>query len=90
MQKRDLARRLSWRKGLLAFAGDPLEDVVREISRYPTEAIEISDPEARASKIGGQFRVGETDAMLESLETNFGLLITRLYRNRVLLCAVKN
>jgi transmembrane sensor len=90
IQEQDLARRLSWREGLLVFAGDPLEDVVREISRYTTVDIEISDPEVRAIKIGGQFRVGETDAMLEALETNFGLLVTRLDENRVVLSSAKN
>jgi transmembrane sensor len=90
IQEQDLARRLSWREGLLVFAGDPLEDVVREINRYTTVAIEISDPEVKAIKIGGQFRVGETDAMLESFETNFGLLVTRLDENRIVLSAAKN
>lgn len=90
IQEQDLAKRLSWREGLLVFAGDPLEDVVREISRYTTLSIEIDDPEVRAIKIGGQFPVGETDAMLESLEANFGLLVTRLDDNRVLLSSAKN
>ena len=90
IQEQDLARRLSWREGLLVFAGDPLEDVVREISRYTTIAIEINDPEVKAIKIGGQFRVGETDAMLEAFETNFGLLVTRLDENRIVLSAAKN
>lgn len=90
VQEQDLAKRLSWREGLLVFAGDPLEDVVREINRYTTMSIEIDDPEVRAIKIGGQFPVGETEAMLQSLETNFGLLVTRLDDNRILLSSAKN
>jgi Fe2+-dicitrate sensor, membrane component len=80
-------RRLAWRDGLLIFDGDPLENVVHEISRYTTVAIEITDPEVGATKIGGQFPVGETELMLQILESNFGFTITRLGKDRVLISA---
>lgn len=83
----DMDRRLSWREGLLVFDGDLLEDVVREVSRYTTVAIEITDPEVRATRIGGQFPVGETDAMFDVLENSFGFTITRLSEDRVLISA---
>lgn len=86
----ELERRLSWRDGFLTFSGDPLEDVVREISRYTTVAIAISDPELRTIKIGGRFPVGETDAMFVALETNFGIEVTRMSHDRVLLSMRKN
>ncbi len=78
LDKNRLQRQLSWRNGLLIFAGDPLQEVVDEISRYTTLRIEITDPEIKAIKIGGQFRVGDTDGMFDSLETNFGLRVIRL------------
>ncbi len=81
----ELERRLSWRDGFLTFTGDPLEDVVREISRYTTVSIEVADPELRAIKIGGRFPVGETEAMFVALETNFGIEVTRMSHDRVLL-----
>jgi transmembrane sensor len=74
----ELARRLSWRKGILIFSGEPLEQVVKEISRYTTTTIEIKDPAVRAISIGGQFRVGDTEALLDALESNFDLRVTRL------------
>ena len=74
----ELSRRLSWRHGLLIFTGDPLEDVIDEISRYSPVTIEIIDPTLKAIRIGGQFRVGDVEAMLASLETNFHLRIIRL------------
>jgi transmembrane sensor len=86
----DIARKLSWREGLLIFKGDPLEDVVREISRYTTITIEIADAQVGAIRIGGQFPVGETDAMLEVFENNFGLTVTRLSADRVLISAATN
>jgi len=84
----EMNKRLSWQQGLLIFNGDPLEQVVEEISRYTTVSIEITDPAVRAIKIGGQFPVGETDAMLEALEVNFGLRVTRLGDDHVLLAAI--
>jgi len=85
----EMTKRLSWRQGLLTFAGDPLEQVVDEISRYTTVSIEITDPAVRAIKIGGQFPVGETDAMLDVLEVNFGLRVTRLGQDHILLSAAE-
>ena len=84
----DIQRRLSWREGLLTFSGEPLEVVVDEISRYTTVKIEIADPDVRSIRIGGRFPVGETTAMLRSLEENFGLRVTRIDQDHVLLSSV--
>jgi transmembrane sensor len=83
----EMANRLSWREGMLSFAGDPLVVVVREISRYTTVSIEITDPAVRATRIGGRFPIGETEAMFDALEANFGLQVTHLGNDRVLLSA---
>ncbi len=83
----EIARRLSWRDGVLMFVGDPLETVVDEISRYTTTSIEIQDPEVRALRIGGRFPIGETEAMLDALGSNFGLHVTYISHDRVLLSA---
>jgi transmembrane sensor len=84
VEAQEMAKRLSWREGVLTFAGDPLEVVVAEISRYTTVSIEITDPVVRATRIGGRFPIGETDAMFDALEANFGLRVTRLSHDRVL------
>ncbi len=83
----ELARRLSWRHGLLSYSGETLKEVVADISRYTTVSIEIMDPKVEAIKIGGQFKVGETDAMFDVLEENFGLRVKHLGYNRVQLFA---
>lgn len=83
-----MATRLSWRDGMLTFTGDPLEVVVDEISRYTTVSIEFSDPAVGATRIGGRFPIGETDAMFDALEANFGLRVTQLSHDRVLLSVV--
>ena len=84
VEPQEMAKRLSWREGILTFAGDPLEVVVEEISRYTTMSIEFTDPAVRATRIGGRFPIGETDAMFDHLEANFGLRVTRLSHDRVL------
>ena len=76
-------RRAGWRKGLLLFAGDTLEDVVAEISRYTTISIDIVDPALKKIRIGGQFRVGDVDGMFDVFEENFGLSITMIDNSRV-------
>jgi len=85
----EMAKRLSWREGILTFAGDPLVVVVDEISRYTTVSIEISDPVVRATRIGGRFPIGETDAMFDALEANFGLRVTRLSHDHVVVSAAE-
>lgn len=82
-----MAQRLAWREGVLVFSGDRLEDVVTELSRYTTMSIEIPDADVRNMRIGGRFTVGEIDAMLSALRTNFGLRVTYRTRNRVILSA---
>ena len=79
----DIEKKLGWRDGLLTFAGDPLEQVVAEISRYTTVTVDIPDPEVRAIRIGGRIAVGETDGMIAALETNFGLRVTRIGQDRI-------
>ena len=79
----EMARRLDWRSGFIVFNGDPLNEVVAEISRYTLMKIELTDPAMHNIKIGGQFRVGEMDAMLESLENNFGIRVKRVTYNYI-------
>ena len=84
----ELERKLSWRKGYIVFKGAPLAQVVKEVERYSQLSIELTDPSMAPIKIGGQFRVGEVERLLESLEENFGLQVKRLSHNRVQLSYV--
>lgn len=81
----ELARRLSWRDGMIVFSGEPLRLVLDDVSRYTDVDIRISDPSIEDLPIGGYFRVGEVDALLESLEVVFGLRVQRVASGDVLL-----
>jgi transmembrane sensor len=78
-----MMRKLSWRDGMLIFSGESLEEVVQQVSRYTDLAIVIADPSIRDVRIGGYFQVGETDAMLEALESSFGVRVSRISDTQV-------
>lgn len=73
-----LQQQLSWRTGYLIFGGEPLSEVIREISRYTSVNIEITEPSLEQLRVGGRFKVGELDAMFEVLETGFGIKVSRI------------
>lgn len=73
----ELNRKLAWRQGLMAFAGEPLSDVVSEVSRYTDLNIIIKDPALKDVRFGGYFKVGNVDALFDALEQSFGVLVER-------------
>ena len=77
LAQQELDRQLSWRGGYLVFAGDPLSHVIDEVNRYTPVTIDIADSKLRELRIGGRFKVGELDAMLDVLKT-FGIQVSRL------------
>jgi len=85
IDQQEIDRRLAWKTGGLIFRGEALEDVIREISRYTTTKIIISDPAIRKIKIGGYFKTSETDAMLQALETSFGVTVRHVGQDLVYL-----
>ena len=84
VEARELSKLLSWREGVLIFSGEPLEEVVEQISRYTPVMIEFSDPDVRSIRIGGRFPVGETEIMLNALEEDFGLRVFRASNNQII------
>jgi len=73
LDSEEIDRKLAWREGYLNFDGQPLADVVDEISRYTTVRIVIDDATLRDLRIGGYFPTGDIDTMLEVLEQSFGV-----------------
>ncbi len=83
MSDEALDRKLLWRGGFIAFAGEPLATVVADVSRYTDVVIEINDPLLEQLPIGGYFKVGEVEGMFEALEGAFGVSVERLSPTRV-------
>lgn len=83
MPAAELDRKLAWRSGLLVYAGTPLSEVVADISRYTDMTIEIPDQALARKPVGGYFRVGQIEALLEALELNFAISVERVGPNHV-------
>ena len=69
----ELNRKLAWRQGQLIYAGQPLAEVLADVSRYSDIEIEIADPALRDLPVGGAFSANQTDAIFAALENNFGV-----------------
>lgn len=78
-----LDRKLLWRGGFIAFAGEPLSTVVADVSRYTDITIEIEDPDLESLPIGGYFKAGEVEDMFDSLEASFGIAVERISPTKV-------
>ena len=73
MSNVELDRKLAWRQGQLNYTGQPLAEVLADVSRYSDIEIEIADPALRDLPVGGTFSANQTDAILAALENNFGI-----------------
>jgi transmembrane sensor len=76
LPEQELRRRLAWQDGYLVFAGEPLSAVVEEVNRYSPTPLRIASPGIETLTIGGRFRVGDLDAVLDVLRTSFGIEAT--------------
>ena len=57
----------------MIYSGQPLAEVLDDISRYSDIQIELADPALRDLPVGGAFSVNQTDAIFAALENNFGV-----------------
>ena len=74
----EMQRRMAWQVGYLAFSGEPLSEVVEQVNRYSEVQLEVGDPRVAAVPIGGRFRIGDLDGVLDVLQTNFGIRARRV------------
>jgi len=81
-----LESKLAWRDGMLLFEGDPLEKVVREVSRYTAIRIDV-DASVRDIEVLGYFRTGDIDGILLTMRDTFGVKVERLSEDHIVLKA---
>lgn len=86
----EITRFLSWKEGKLVFAGESLEEVVKEVTRHTQIKIDVIDPQLKSMRIGGQFQVGETDTLFYVLESGFGISVKKLNDHHVQLHVKEN
>jgi transmembrane sensor len=74
----ELQRRMAWHEGYLVFSGEPLSEVVEQVNRYSPVTLHIADPKLATIAVGGRFRIGDLDAILDVLRANFGIQSSRI------------
>ncbi|MCV6604250.1 MAG: FecR domain-containing protein [Porticoccaceae bacterium] len=88
VDQRDIQRKISWVDGLFDFSDTPLKNVVYEFNRHNRLKIEIADPELQDLQLGGLFRIGDTDSLLDALHP-IGVKAIRQNDQRILLIRVE-
>lgn len=73
----ELARSHAWRQGMLIFHGQSLHEVIQEVERYTDVQLVIADNDLNALRIGGAFRAGDVEALLEVLQKSFDISVLR-------------
>lgn len=86
----EIEKQLSWQQGMLAFNGETLENVVAEVSRYTDLKIVIPERSARELKVGGLFKVGDTEALFEALRDGFDIHVKVVSGDVVYLISSEN
>jgi len=85
-----IEEQLSWRQGMLLFKDEPLQKVVDEVSRYTELKIIIPERSARELKVGGLFKVGDTESLFEALREGFDIHVKEVSSDVVYLISSKN
>ncbi len=77
MQPNEVEGRLAWRHGMLLFQGDPLDEVIMEVSRYTRVRIDVDDS-VRDVKVVGYFSTGDVDGLLLTMRETFNVDVVML------------
>jgi transmembrane sensor len=67
IDKPSLPRLIAWQSGQAVFENDTLEDAAREMNRYSTVALSVSDPAAARLRLSGVYRVGDNETFARSV-----------------------
>jgi transmembrane sensor len=69
IQQDEIEVKLAWTHGMLLFQGTPLEDVLKEMSRYTTISIE-ADETIKAIPVEAYLRAGDIDGLIVLMKKN--------------------
>jgi len=84
------AQKTAWHEGFLIFDDEPLQQVIDQLERYTRTRFVIPEQSLREFKVGGQFKVGDTDSMLEALQVSFSIDAQRIDEQMVYLVQNKD
>ncbi|MBS0418781.1 MAG: FecR domain-containing protein [Proteobacteria bacterium] len=66
----DLAAATAWREGKVIFHKESLGEAVRQLNRYSSLQIEISDPVLASMEVSGLFEEGDSLAFVEAVQSS--------------------
>jgi transmembrane sensor len=81
--KNTISDSLAWREGRLIFKGETLEEVINEMSRYSNIDFELEGDELKNMRIGGRFKTGDINGLLDVLSQQFNIKSNRLNPSRI-------
>jgi len=81
--KETMTDSLAWRNGRLIFKGETLEEVISEMSRYSNIDFELEGEELKKIRIGGRFKTGDIDGLLDVLNQQFNIKSNRLSTSKI-------
>lgn len=74
----DLDSQLAWRDQELVFQGESLDKVIQEINRYTPLTLKLMDPDIASIPVGGFFKTGDLNQLLQIFEYNLGVSYTQI------------
>jgi len=71
----DVAALTAWRQGKVVFRDQPLADVVREMNRYLSSPIRLTDGRLKRLRMAGVFSIQDADGFLQALQTQLPVVL---------------
>jgi transmembrane sensor len=68
---------LAWQQGMLVFHGEPLAEVLKEISRYTSINFTLADEQVKQRRVAGYFKAGDIQGLLFALKNNFNIVYSK-------------
>lgn len=84
----EIESRLAWQQGMLFFQGESLERVLAEMNRYTSAKFVFGEEALREARVGGYFRAGDVEGLLEALRVNFLIDSRRDEQGRIVLTSI--
>ena len=81
----DIETTLAWHEGMIIFRDYTLAEAISEINRHTSTRIIIPDSELRQMRVGGYFRLGDTNILLRALADAFDLQLDQVHEGLVYL-----
>jgi transmembrane sensor len=78
LESDDIDANLSWQLGQLVFRGEPLEQVMQEVSRYTNYQFVLADDKIKKLQVAGLFKTDDVTTLLDALSSNFNIEYQRV------------